>query len=119
MPAIIDFLSYNPLPPATTLAKRLVRGRMSLGLSRKTAARRMSVDPTTLAKWERGEREPAGDFAARVLRFLGKAKGTMREPGGGAKPAVTCGNLGFPVIRPGYQKPEPRRTARSLPEPSP
>ena len=48
----------------------------------------MSVDPSTLAKWERGEREPAGDFAARVMRFLAKAEDTKREPGRGAKPAI-------------------------------
>lgn len=87
MPAIIEFLGYNPLPPATTLAERLVRGRTSLGLSQKEAARRMSVDPTTLAKWERDEREPAGDFATRVMRFLAKAEDHWRGPGRGSSRA--------------------------------
>jgi site-specific DNA recombinase len=93
MPAIIEFLGYNPLPPANTLAERLVRGRMSVGLSQEEAAHRMGVDPSTLAKWERSEREPAGDFAARVMRFLAKAEDTKREPGREAKAAVIIGDV--------------------------
>jgi transcriptional regulator with XRE-family HTH domain len=73
MPSIIRFLGYNPLPPASAWAERLVQGRTALGLSQKEAARQIEVDPSTLARWERGEREPAGAFATRVLRFLGAA----------------------------------------------
>jgi predicted transcriptional regulator len=51
--------------------ERLVRQRTSLGLSQKEAAKRLGVDPSTLAKWERGERKPAGLFLGRVKRFLG------------------------------------------------
>ena len=93
MPAIIEFLGYNPLPPATTLAERLVRGRTSLGLTQKEAARRMGVDPTTLARWERGEKEPPGDFAARVMRFLAKAEDQRREPGRGPSRAAISGDV--------------------------
>lgn len=70
MPAIIGFLGYNPLPPATTPAEELVRRRTILGLSQKEAAKRIGVDPSTLAKWERGEREPTGRFLGRVKGFL-------------------------------------------------
>jgi len=80
MPAIIRFLGYNPLPAANTLAEQLVRQRTSLGLSQKEAAGRIGVDASTLAKWERGEREPAGAFLGRVKRFLqdGEVSGTRR-----------------------------------------
>ena len=71
MPAIIRFLGYNPLPPAKSMGGRLVRQRTSLGLSQKECAERLGVDSSTLAKWERGEREPAGAFAERAKRFLG------------------------------------------------
>jgi site-specific DNA recombinase len=74
MPTIIQFLGYNPLPPATSLAERLVRGRTSLGLTQKESAKRIGVDPTTLARWERGEREPTGRFTARAERFLATAE---------------------------------------------
>ena len=70
MPAIIRFLGYNPLALASTLAEQLVRQRTSLGLSQKESARQIGVDPATLARWERGEREPAGAFQARVKRFV-------------------------------------------------
>jgi site-specific DNA recombinase len=70
MPAIIRFLGYNPLPPKEDWASRLVQCRTVLGLTQKESAHRMGVDPSTLAKWERGERVPAGEFAARAERFL-------------------------------------------------
>ena len=70
IPAIIEFLGYNPLPPATNCAERLVRHRTTLGLTQGEAARRIGVDQSTLARWERGEREPAGALAKRAERFL-------------------------------------------------
>ncbi len=76
MPAIIRFLGYNPLPPADGWPDRLVRCRTVLGISQKESARRIGVDASTLARWERGEREPTGAFATRVLRFLGTTEGT-------------------------------------------
>jgi transcriptional regulator with XRE-family HTH domain len=63
MPAIIHFLGYNPLPPSKGWTDRLVHVRTALGLSQRDAAARIGVDPCTLARWERGEREPNGAFA--------------------------------------------------------
>jgi site-specific DNA recombinase len=71
MAKVIEFLGYNPLPPANGLAEELVRQRTTLGLTQRDAAARMGVDPTTLARWERGEKEPWGRFVERVNRFLG------------------------------------------------
>jgi transcriptional regulator with XRE-family HTH domain len=70
MPAIIRFLGYNPLPPSKGWANRLIQGRTALGLTQKAAAGRIGVDQCTLARWERGEREPSGAFAASAQRFL-------------------------------------------------
>jgi transcriptional regulator with XRE-family HTH domain len=70
MPGIIGFLGYNPLPKAKSMAEQLVRHRGTLGLSQKEAARAIRVDPCTLARWERGEREPTGTLLSRVVRFL-------------------------------------------------
>ncbi len=70
MPAIIRFLGYNPLPEADTLGERLVRHRTSLGMMQGEAAKRLGVDPGTLARWERGEREPTGVVLGRVQRLL-------------------------------------------------
>jgi DNA-binding XRE family transcriptional regulator len=76
MPAIIGFLGYNPLPEATTWGERLVRQRTMLGLTQKSAAREIGVDQGTLARWERGEREPTGTFAKCAERFLGTGDAT-------------------------------------------
>ena len=73
MPAIIDFLGYDPLPTAKTLGEQLVRQRTSLGLSQKQSAECLGVDPSTLAKWEQAKREPQGAFLERVKRFLQRA----------------------------------------------
>jgi transcriptional regulator with XRE-family HTH domain len=70
MPAIIRFLAYNPLPPADGWADRLVQCRTALGLSQRESAARIGVDQGTLARWERGEREPTGKFTARAFQFV-------------------------------------------------
>jgi len=76
MPAIIPFLGYDPLPPPPSgIGDRLVRSRTLLGLRQKVFAGQLSVvDQGTLAKWERGEREPAGPFKVRVSWFLDTAE---------------------------------------------
>jgi site-specific DNA recombinase len=70
IPAIIRFLGYNPFPPPDGWPDRLVQCRTILGLSQKESAKRIGVDQSTLARWEQGEREPTGAFAARALQFL-------------------------------------------------
>ena len=70
MPAIIRFLGYNPLPPAKSWGERLIRHRTSMGMTQGEAAKRIDVDPGTLARWERGEREPTGGLLGKVKRFL-------------------------------------------------
>ena len=56
--------------PAHTLGGRLVRRQTTLGLSQQESARRIGVDPGTLARWERGEREPTGVLLRRVKSFF-------------------------------------------------
>jgi transcriptional regulator with XRE-family HTH domain len=74
MPAIIDFLGHDPRPQPNTVAGRLIRQRTSQGLSQKEAAGRIGVGPGTLARWERGEREPSGEFLLRLNQFLQDAR---------------------------------------------
>jgi transcriptional regulator with XRE-family HTH domain len=71
MPAIIQFLGYNPLPAASSLPERLVTARRELGLSQRKMAERMGVDPASLGGWEAGRHQPTGkslDLLARVLQ---------------------------------------------------
>jgi DNA-binding transcriptional regulator YiaG len=78
MPAIIALLGYNPLPAANGIGEELVRQRTSLGLTQREAAPRIEIDPTTLARWERGEKQPWGQLVERVKLFL--ERGPARKP---------------------------------------
>ena len=93
MPAIIRFLGYNPQPPAKGWGERLVRQRTTLGLSQKDAALKIGVDPGTLARWERGEREPAGVLLGRVEMFLDETEALCQE---GAKASCCTKDEGGP-----------------------
>ncbi|MCE5311438.1 MAG: helix-turn-helix transcriptional regulator [Acidobacteriales bacterium] len=56
-PAIIGFLGHDPLPEPRTPAGQLVQARKIQGVSQKEMAKRLGVDPSTLARRERGERK--------------------------------------------------------------
>jgi len=71
MAGVVEFLGFNPFQNGDTMAHRLVNHRKALGVTQKEFARQLSVDPSTLARWERGEREPAGRFINRVFGALG------------------------------------------------
>ena len=58
MPAVFQFLGYNPLPKGDSVADQLVAWRTECGISRLAAAKLIGVDEGTLARWERGERAP-------------------------------------------------------------
>ena len=71
MPAIIQFLGYNPLPAASSLPERLATARRTLGLSQRKMAGKLGVDPATLMGWEAGRHRPTGrslDLIRRVLQ---------------------------------------------------
>ena len=59
IPRIIEFLGYVPNindSAGETFGEWIVRARQRLGLSQKALARRLGVDPSTLAHWEYGRR---------------------------------------------------------------
>jgi transcriptional regulator with XRE-family HTH domain len=70
MPAIIQFLGYNPSPASDSLPERLAAARSALGLSQRKMAAKLGIDPATLMGWEAGRYQPTGkslDLIARVL----------------------------------------------------
>jgi len=69
MPAIIRFLGYDPAPASTVWSVRLLQARTRLGLSQRESAHRIGVDPSTLARWERGDREPTGNLGSRGVNI--------------------------------------------------
>jgi len=59
MPGILQFLGYVPAClEGKTLGERIVAARRVQGLSQRKLAAMLGIDPDTLAKWEREEREP-------------------------------------------------------------
>jgi DNA-binding transcriptional regulator YiaG len=62
------------MAPGDTLAARPVQCRTTLGLAQGVAAAWIGVDPSTLARWERGEREPSGSQSPWALRFVTAAE---------------------------------------------
>ncbi|MEO0340462.1 MAG: hypothetical protein AAF242_14780 [Bacteroidota bacterium] len=54
-PKIIEFLGYNPLltlEPSRTIGKKLWIVRMSLGLTHRSLAPKIGLDPTTISRVE-------------------------------------------------------------------
>ena len=66
MAGVVEFLGFNPFQNGDTLAHRLVNHRKALGMTQKEFAGQLGIDPSTLARWERGEREPTGRLLDRI-----------------------------------------------------
>jgi transcriptional regulator with XRE-family HTH domain len=60
IPAILEFLGYNPFPSGSTLAERLAAVRKVLGLAQRKLALSLGVDEGTLQSWEAGQHKPIG-----------------------------------------------------------
>jgi transcriptional regulator with XRE-family HTH domain len=77
IPAIIQFLGYDPLPLANSLIEQLVAARKRLGLSQRKMAAKLGVDPSTLMGWEAGRHQPTG----RSLDLIGRVLQSLANPG--------------------------------------
>ena len=55
LPAILRFLGYDPRPEPASFGGRIRAAREATGLSERELARRLGLDPGTLAAWERDE----------------------------------------------------------------
>lgn len=70
IPAIIQFLGYDPLPPPDSFFERLAAARKALGLSQRKMAEKLGVDPATLQGWEAGRHQPTGKNLEVIARVL-------------------------------------------------
>jgi DNA-binding XRE family transcriptional regulator len=70
IPAILQFLGYDPLPPVSSLPERLVAARRRLGLSQRNMALTLGVDPATLMGWESGRHQPTERSLEQIGRIL-------------------------------------------------
>jgi transcriptional regulator with XRE-family HTH domain len=82
LPAILDFLGYDPRPQPGTVGQALKRYRQGQGMSQEDLAGLLSIDPSTLAKWEREDRVPAGRYLQRVERLLKPSPTLLFRVGG-------------------------------------
>jgi len=71
VPRIIEFLGYTPDDTKPeSLGQRIVAFRRLRGLTQKELARRLGVDQSTLAGWERGEHRPSRHLANLIGRAI-------------------------------------------------
>jgi len=70
IPAIIQFLGYDPFPPTNSFTERLIVTRKALGLSQQKMAVKLGVDPATLQGWETGQHRPSPKSMARITKIL-------------------------------------------------
>ncbi len=71
IPAIVQFLGYDPFPQPTTLSQYLLAKRRKMGWSIKEAAREVGVDPSTWGNWERGQAILYRQHRALIARMFG------------------------------------------------
>ena len=67
---IIQFLSYAPWESCKTLGGQLLTNRRALGISQENLAKTIGVDPSTLGRWGRGEKELSPKMQEVLNRFL-------------------------------------------------
>lgn len=72
-PALIRFLGYRPFSVNGVLPEQLKAHRRIHGLSQKRLAVMLGVDPSTLARWERGRGEPGAAHAKRIEALSARA----------------------------------------------
>ena len=70
MPAILQFLGYDPYPKPKTLSERMFAKRRAMGWSILEAAWQLGVEQGTWGAWERGETILLRRHRALVARFL-------------------------------------------------
>jgi transcriptional regulator with XRE-family HTH domain len=76
-PAILRYLGYDPRPAPAAFGGRLRAAREAEGLSHRELARRLGLDPGTVAAWERDEiRRPY----PRIRRVLERWLASVRVP---------------------------------------
>lgn len=72
-PKIMEYLGYCPMPPDsrnTLLGARTKLHRIHRGLSINQAAVQIGVDPTSLARWERQDHDPAPKYQQLLNGFI-------------------------------------------------
>jgi transcriptional regulator with XRE-family HTH domain len=70
VPAILEFLGYDPYPAPQTLPERMLAKRRTMGWTVKEAARQFGVDEGTWGCWERANVIPWQRYLKRLEFFI-------------------------------------------------
>jgi DNA-binding XRE family transcriptional regulator len=70
MPAIIEFLGYDPYPEPADYPARLLAKRRATGWTAKAAAGKIGCNEATWGLWERGVTVPRGGWKRAVDELL-------------------------------------------------
>ena len=75
MPNIVRFLGYNPFSTNenASIIEEIKAYRLMHGLSQKKLAKALRIDPTTLARWERGKSKPGTKLRNQLTNLLGSS----------------------------------------------
>jgi len=73
IPKIIEFLGRDPFEKKTeNLGERICEYRRIHGLTQNDLAKRLRVDPATLAGWERTEHIPSNEIRNKLMSIIKK-----------------------------------------------
>jgi transcriptional regulator with XRE-family HTH domain len=79
MPRILKFLGYVPFEmPTGILGEKIKTYRWVLGLSQKALAKQLKIDPSTLARWERGKKRPLKELIDSILDLAQSVKSNFK-----------------------------------------
>ncbi len=71
IPKILEFLGYHSFPQQPKdFGERIMEYRRRQGLNRKKLARDLGIDPTTLARWEKGKASPSRKLREHLTSFF-------------------------------------------------
>jgi transcriptional regulator with XRE-family HTH domain len=82
IPKLIEFIGYSPLYISIKgIGEQIKVYRKVLGITQKCLAKQLGIDPTTLAKWERGKGRPSKGFLEEVSRLFASFSPGTSDPG--------------------------------------
>lgn len=79
IPAIVQFLGYEPFPEPKTLPQHLLAKRRMMGWSIKEAANAVVIDPCTWGNWEHGKLILYRQHRTVVAQVLGFSVDTLNK----------------------------------------
>lgn len=73
-PRIVQFLGYNPFSTngEHIFSEAIRTYRLMHGLSQKSLAKVLRIDPTTLARWESGKATPSKKLGRRLAELINR-----------------------------------------------